>query len=89
VIPFTDSPTIILKSFGGGTRRIHLKGGKDHSIFFSALPSSDGMSGQEVQVIPHFEAAYSLLKDPLHKRKAGFTRAISSTECPPAMARAK
>jgi hypothetical protein len=89
VIPFADAPTIVLKTFGGSSRQIHINGAKDQTIFFSTLPSSDETSGQEVQVIPHFQAVYSLLKDPLRKRKAGFMRGIGSTECPPAMARAK
>jgi hypothetical protein len=89
-IDFTDAPTVVLKAFEGGARRIHIKSSANPTIVFSSLPlpaSKHAHKGKDE--VDHFEAYYSLLKDPLRKRKPDFSRGISSTECPPALARVR
>jgi len=87
---FTDDAAIILKPFGGGTRYIHFRKGVNTKAIFSALPTAAGHTTERVTTIEHFRAYYSLLKDPLYKRLPVVgPRGISSTECPPAVARAR
>jgi hypothetical protein len=85
-----------LKLFGGNTRYVHLQppdGGSQLRVAFSALPAPGHVhaavpSTEAVGKIGHFRAYYSLLKDPVHKRIPHVKEAaISSTECPPALAR--
>jgi hypothetical protein len=91
----TDLAVIGLKPFGGGTRYIRAQppdGGTELRIALSALPSlrhsHHARTPGLVSTIAHFQAYYSLLKDPIRKRIPVIkTGAISSTECPPALAR--
>jgi len=87
-IDFQDAPVLALKPFGGAAHRIHFVDGVNPEVVFSSLPSAKDKHAHEKKTeIDHFQAYYALLKDPLRRRKAEFGRGISSTECPPAVAR--